>query len=79
MNGSKEVNKSLQHFLDTCLHILGDQYQFIASNQGKELVDIAKIHAAQVEMIVAIGGDGTLNEISEKMYSGKNHSPSRKV
>lgn len=63
MNGSKEVSKSLQHFLGTCSHILGDQYHFIASNQGKELVDIAKIHAAKVQMIVAIGGDGTLNEI----------------
>lgn len=63
MNGSKEVSKSLQRFLDTCSHILGDQYHFIASNQGKELVDIAKMHAAKVEMIVAIGGDGTLNEI----------------
>jgi YegS/Rv2252/BmrU family lipid kinase len=63
MNGSKEVSKSLQRFLDTCSHMLGDQYQFIASNKGKELVDIAKIYASNVEMIVAIGGDGTLNEI----------------
>jgi diacylglycerol kinase (ATP) len=63
MNGSKEVSKSLQRFLDTCSHMLGDQYQFIASNKGKELVDVAKIYASNVEMIVAIGGDGTLNEI----------------
>ena len=63
MNGSKEVSTSLQRFLDTCSQILGDQYHFIASNQGKELVKIAKKHASSVEMMVAIGGDGTLNEI----------------
>ena len=63
MNGSKEVSTSLQRFLDTCSQILGDQYHFIASNQGKELVEIAKKNASSVEMMVAIGGDGTLNEI----------------
>ena len=41
MNGSKEVSTSLQRFLDTCSQILGDQYHFIASNQGKQLVKIA--------------------------------------
>jgi YegS/Rv2252/BmrU family lipid kinase len=63
MNGSKEVSTSLQRFLDTCSQILGDQYHFIASNHGKELVEIAKKHASHVDMMVAIGGDGTLNEI----------------
>jgi YegS/Rv2252/BmrU family lipid kinase len=63
MNGSKEVSKSLQRFLDSCSRILGDQFHLITSKQGKELVNIAKTHAANVDMIVGIGGDGTINEI----------------
>lgn len=63
MNGSKEVTKPLQRFLDSCSRILGDQYAFIASKEGKEMVQLAKTHAANVDMIVGIGGDGTINEI----------------
>lgn len=63
MNGSKVVNKPLQRFLDACSTILGDHYQFIASKQEKELVTIAKENASSVDMIVGIGGDGTINEI----------------
>ena len=63
MNGSKAVTKPLQRFLDSCSRILGDQFHLITSNQEKELVHIAKKHATSAEMIVAIGGDGTVNEI----------------
>jgi YegS/Rv2252/BmrU family lipid kinase len=63
MNGSKEVSKSLQRFLDACSRILGDHYQFISSKQEKELVEIARKNASEVDMIVGIGGDGTINEI----------------
>jgi diacylglycerol kinase (ATP) len=63
MNGSKEVSKALQHFLNSCSRILGDHYEFIASKKEKELVEIAKKNAANVDMIVGIGGDGTINEI----------------
>ena len=57
------MTKPLQRFLDSCSRILGDQYHFIASNHRKELVEIAKKKASRVDMMVAIGGDGTLNEI----------------
>ena len=63
MNGSKEVSKALQHFLNSCSRILGDHYEFIASKKEKELVEIAKKNATNVDMIVGIGGDGTINEI----------------
>jgi diacylglycerol kinase (ATP) len=63
MNGSKVVTKALQHFLDSCSRILGDHYHFIASSEGKELVTIAKESASSVDVIVGIGGDGTINEI----------------
>ena len=63
MNGSKAVTKPLLRFLDACSNILGDHYQFIVSKQEKELVTIAKENASNVDMIVGIGGDGTINEI----------------
>lgn len=63
MNGSKEVNKPLQRFLGACSTILGDHYQFIVSKQEKELITIAKENASSVDMIVGIGGDGTINEV----------------
>jgi len=63
MNGSKEVSKSLQRFLDSCSRILGDHYHFIRSKHEKELVEIARKNASEVDMIVGIGGDGTINEI----------------
>jgi diacylglycerol kinase (ATP) len=63
MNGSKEVSKPLQRFLDSCSRILGDHYHFIPSKQEKELVEIARKNTSNFDMIVGIGGDGTLNEI----------------
>ena len=63
MNGSKKVSKSLQHFLESCSDLFGNHYAFIPSQKEKELVSIAKEHAATVDVMVAIGGDGTLNEI----------------
>lgn len=63
MNGSKEMSKPIQRFLDSCSRILGDQYHLITSKQEKELVQVAKAHATSAGMIVAIGGDGTINEI----------------
>ena len=72
MNGSKEVSKPLQRFLHSCSRILGDQFQLITSKQEKELVHIAKTHAASVEMIVAIGGDGTVNEVLNGLLASEN-------
>ena len=63
MNGSKKVSKSLQHFLESCSDLFGNHYAFIPSQKEKELVSIAKEHATIVDVMVAIGGDGTLNEI----------------
>ncbi len=57
------MSKPLQRFLDACSTILGNHYQFIVSKQEKELVTIAKEKASSVDMIVGIGGDGTINEI----------------
>ena len=72
MNGSKEVSKALQRFLHSCSRILGDQFQLITSKQEKELVHIAKTHTASVEMIVAIGGDGTVNEVLNGLLASEN-------
>lgn len=63
MNGSKEVSIPLQRFLDSCSRILGDHYHFFASKKEKELVEIARKNAFKVDMIVGIGGDGTINEV----------------
>ena len=63
MNGSKKVSKTLQRFLDACSGILGNQYHFIASKKEKEIVEIARKNASNFDMIVGIGGDGTINEI----------------
>ena len=63
INGSKKVSKTLQCFLNSCSLILENQYHFIASKKEKELVEIARKNASNFDMIVGIGGDGTINEI----------------
>lgn len=71
MNGSKEVSKPLQRFLDSCSRILGDHYHFVSSKQEKELVEIARKNASNFDMIVGIGGDGTINEILNGLLTSK--------
>ncbi|MFM6936005.1 MAG: diacylglycerol/lipid kinase family protein [Flavobacteriales bacterium] len=63
MNGSKKIRPALREFLDNCSNKLGDDFQFISSQKEKELIELTKVNAANFQMIVAIGGDGTINEI----------------
>lgn len=63
MNGSKKKSKHLSLLLDECQSFFQHNFQFIESGQEKELITIAKHFAPKVDIIVVIGGDGTLNEI----------------
>ncbi|MEY4659758.1 MAG: hypothetical protein RJB36_1524 [Bacteroidota bacterium] len=73
MNGSKKINVHLQRFLDTCSKEFGNHISFIASKKEKELIELSKNHVGQADIIIAIGGDGTLNEIINGVMLSASH------
>jgi len=69
LNGSKKKSSVIHELIAQCQTKWSSDFQVIESRFEKDLVDIARAHASKVDIIIAIGGDGTLNEIINGLIS----------
>ena len=75
-NGSKKKDTMIQSLITEGQLKWSDDFMFIASTYEKELIHIACKYAAQTNLIISIGGDGTLNEIiNGLLLSGQKDLP----
>lgn len=63
LNGSKKKSAVILELIELCQSTWQRDFTILESTVEKELILIAKEHASKVDIVIAIGGDGTLNEI----------------
>lgn len=71
LNGSKKKSAVILELIETCQETWPGDFCVIESKFEKELIDIARDHASKVEVIIVVGGDGTLNEIMNGLLSAQ--------
>lgn len=63
LNGSKKKSQRIFQFIHECQRYWGSDFELIESRFEKELINISANKASSCDVIIAVGGDGTINEI----------------
>lgn len=64
INGARPLKKNTQNIIDACEADGDFQVSFFKTSREKEAIDLAtKLSMKGIDLIVAIGGDGTVNEV----------------
>ena len=68
INGARRLNLNIQRIIDQCTDNPSFQVHIIKTTQTKEASDLAtKFSDEGIDLIVAVGGDGTVNEVMNGM------------
>ena len=67
-NGARRLNLNIQRIIDQCTDNPSFQVHIVKTTQAKEASDLAtKFSDEGIDLIVAVGGDGTVNEVMNGM------------
>ena len=67
-NGARRLNLNIQRIIDQCIDNPSFQVHIIKTTQAKEASDLARKFSDEgIDLIVAVGGDGTVNEVMNGM------------
>ena len=68
INGARRLNLSIQQMIAQCTDNPSFQIQIVKTTRAKEASDLAtKFSDEGIDLIVAVGGDGTVNEVMNGM------------